>query len=184
MEQYVINAKTRKETGKRISKQLRAEGRIPAIAYNEKGQSTMLDIDAAEFSKIWRTITPTTLINLKIDGQDNMAYIQDTEYDILTDKNLHADFHVVSGTKAITAKYKIHYSGNAAGVLQGGFLVKHIPEITLKALPKDLPASVTVDVSNVKIGEKILVKDLVHGAGVTVLTNPTLPIVNVAPAKK
>ena len=60
MEQYVINAKTRKETGKRISKQLRAEGRIPAIAYNEKGQSTMLDIDAAEFSKIWRTITPTT----------------------------------------------------------------------------------------------------------------------------
>ena len=86
MEQYVINAKTRKETGKRISKQLRAEGRIPAIAYNEKGQSTMLDIDAAEFSKIWRTITPTTLINLKIDGQDNMAYIQDTEYDILTDK--------------------------------------------------------------------------------------------------
>jgi ribosomal protein L25, Ctc-form len=184
MEQYVINAKTRKETGKKIAKQLRAEGRIPAIAYNEKGESTMLDIDAAEFSKVWRTITPTTLINLKIDGQDNMAYIQDTEYDIKTDRNLHADFHVVSGTKEITAKYKLHYSGTPAGVLQGGFMVKHIPEVTLKALPKDLPASVTVDVSKVKIGEKFLVKDLSLGSGVTVLSRPDLLIVSVAPAKK
>ena len=99
MEQFVVNAKIRKEAGKRVSKQLRAEGRIPAIAYNEKGESIMLDVDAAEFSKAWRSITPTTLINLKIDGQDNMAYIQDTEYDIKTDKNLHADFHIVSGTK-------------------------------------------------------------------------------------
>src|SRR5574344_287245 len=170
MEQFVINAKTRKETGKKIAKQLRAEGRLPAIAYNEKGESTMLDIDAVEFSKAWRTITPTTLVNLKIDGQDNMAYIQDTEYDIKTDKNLHADFHIVTGTKEITAKYKLHYTGTPAGVLQGGFMVKHVPEITLKALPKDLPVSVTVDVSKVKIGEKILVKDLSLGTGVTVLS--------------
>lgn len=183
MEQYVINAKTRKETGKRISKQLRKEGRLPAIAYNEKGESTMLDIDEAEFTKIWRTITPTTLVNLKIDGQDNMAYIQDTEYDIKTDYNLHADFHIVSGTKSITAKYKLHYTGTPAGVLQGGFLVKRIPEVTLKALPKDLPVSVVVDISKIKIGEKFLVKDLNLGAGVQVLTRGDLVIVNVAPAK-
>ena|SRR5574344_451882 len=184
MEQYVINAKTRKETGKRISKQLRKEGRLPAIAYNEKGESTMLDINEAEFTKIWRTITPTTLINLKIDGQDNMAYIQDTEYDIKTDYNLHADFHIVSGNKPITAKYKIHYTGTPAGVLQGGFLVKRIPEVTLKALPKDLPQSVTADVSKIKIGEKLLVKDLNLGEGVTILTRGDLVVVNVAPAKK
>lgn len=144
----------------------------------------MLDIDEAEFSKVWRTITPTTLINLKIDGQDNMAYIQDTEYDIKTDRNLHADFHVVSGTKPITATYKLHYTGTAAGVLQGGFMVKHVPEVTLKALPKDLPASVTVDVSAVKIGEKFFVKDLKLGNNVTVISRADLVIVSVAPAKK
>ena len=143
MEQFVINAKIRKETGKVAAKKLRATGRIPAVAYNEKGEATMLDIDAAEFSKAWRSITPTTLINLKIEGQDNMAYIQDTEYDIMTDKNLHADFHIVSGEKEITAKFKIHYVGTPAGVLQGGFLVKHVPQVTLKALPKYLPESVS-----------------------------------------
>lgn len=184
MEQFTINAKTRKECGKRAAKALRATGHIPAVAYNEKGESVMLDIEATEFSKAWRSITPTTLVTLKIDGQDNMAYIQDTEYDIITDKVLHADFHIVSGTKAITAKFKLHYAGTPAGVLQGGFLVKHLPQVVVKALPADLPQSITLDISSVKIGDRLSVKDLNLGDKVTVLTKADLPLVHVAPPKK
>ncbi|WP_443736291.1 50S ribosomal protein L25 [Treponema sp.] len=184
MEQFVVNAKIRKETGKRVSKQLRAEGRIPAIAYNEKGESIMLDVDAAEFSKAWRSITPTTLINLKIDGQDNMAYIQDTEYDIKTDKNLHADFHIVSGTKPITAVLKMHYSGTPVGVLKGGFMVKHVPDVKLKALPADMPVSISADVSKVEIGQKFTVADLGLSDKVTILSKPTAVIVSIAPPRK
>jgi len=184
MEQFVINAKIRKVTGKKAAKDLRASGRIPAVAYNEKGESIMLDIDAAEFSKVWRTITPTTLVNLKIDGQDNKAYIQDTEYDIKTDKNLHADFHIVSGKKPITAELKMHYTGTPAGVLKGGFMVKHIPSVTLKALPDDMPASITADVSAIEIGQKFTVADLNLGDKVTVVTKPTSLIVTIAPPKK
>lgn len=183
MEQFVINAKIRKETGKVAAKKLRATGRIPAVAYNEKGEATMLDIDAAEFSKAWRSITPTTLINLKIEGQDNMAYIQDTEYDIMTDKNLHADFHIVSGEKEITAKFKIHYVGTPAGVLQGGFLVKHVPQVTLKALPKYLPESVSADIAALKIGDKFAIKDLNLDPNVKVLTKGDLLVASIAPAK-
>lgn len=183
MEQFVINAKIRKETGKVAAKKLRATGRIPAVAYNEKGEATMLDIDAAEFSKAWRSITPTTLINLKIEGQDNMAYIQDTEYDIMTDKNLHADFHIVSGEKEITAKFKIHYVGTPAGVLQGGFLVKHVPQVTLKALPKYLPESVSADIASLKIGDKFAIKDLKLDENIKVLTKGDLLVASIAPAK-
>ncbi|MCH5291767.1 MAG: 50S ribosomal protein L25 [Treponema sp.] len=184
MEQYVINAKTRSETGKRAAKQLRATGRIPAVAYNEKGESVMLDIDAVEFSKVWRSITKTTLVTLNIDGQGNQAYIKDTEYDIKTDKTLHADFHIVSGNKPITATLKMHYSGTPAGVLKGGFMVKHVPSIKLKALPKDMPASVTADVSKVEIGQKFTVNDLNLGDKVTLITDPNSVIITVAPPKK
>lgn len=184
MEQFVINANTRKESGKSISKKLRMQGRIPAVAYNEKGQSVMLDIDAAEFSKVWRTITKTTLINLKIDGQDNQAYIKDTEYDIKTDKNLHADFYIVSGTKPITSVLKIHYTGTPAGVLKGGFMVKHIPNVKLKALPQDMPQTVVADVSKLEIGGKFSVSDLNLGDKVTVLTKASSLIVSIAPPKK
>jgi len=49
--------------------------------YDAKGKSTMLEIDEVEFNKVWRSITPTTLISLKIDGQEaHDAFIKDTEY--------------------------------------------------------------------------------------------------------
>ena len=184
MEQFTINAHIRKESGKRVAKRLRAQGRIPAVAYNEKGESTMLDIDAVEFSKVWRTVTPTTLITLNIEGQESQAYIKDTEYDIKTDKNLHADFYVVSGKKALVAKFKLHYAGTPAGVLKGGFMVKHVPEIKVKALPADMPTSVTVDVSKAEIGGKITVADLNLGENVQVLTNPSSLLISIAPPKK
>lgn len=184
MEQYVVNAKIRKETGRKVAKTLRAEGRLPAVAYDEKGQSVMLDIDANEFSKIWRTVTPTTLITLKVDGQDNMAYIQDAEYDIKTDKVLHADFHIVSGNKPITAEYKMHYIGTPAGVLKGGFMVKHVPSIKLKALPADLPVSISADVSKIEIGQKFRVEDLKLSDKITLLTKKDALLVTIAPPKK
>ncbi|MBP5157435.1 MAG: 50S ribosomal protein L25 [Treponema sp.] len=184
MEQLVINAKIRKETGKKAAKALRETGRIPAIAYNEKGESTMLDVDANEFSKVWRTITPTTLIKLVIDGQENQAYIQDTEYDIITDKNLHADFHIVSGQKPIVARLKIHYSGTPAGVLKGGFLVKHVPDVKLKALPADMPQSIVADISKVEIGQKYTIKDLGLSDKLTILSNPNDLVVTIAPPRK
>ncbi|MCI5830574.1 MAG: 50S ribosomal protein L25 [Treponema sp.] len=184
MERFVINAVTRKETGKKYAKALRAEGKIPAVAYNEKGESTMLEIAAGEFEKAWRSITKTTLVNLKIDGADNTAYIQDVEYDIISDKVLHADFHVVSGTKAVKAKLKIRLNGTPAGVLKGGFMVKHVPEVMLKALPQDMPESVTADVSKLEIGNKFTIADLNLGDKVTVLTAPAAVVVSIAPPKK
>ncbi len=184
MEQFVINANTRKETGKRISKQLRSQGRLPAIAYNEKGESVMLDIDAVEFSKAWRSITKTTLVNLKIDGKDNLAYIKDTEYDIKTDKNLHADFYIVSGTKPVTFTLKIRYSGTPAGVLKGGFMVKHVPDVKLKALPADMPEAVVADVSKLDIGDKFAIKDLALSDKVSILSDKSSLVVTIAPPKK
>lgn len=184
MSKQTLNAKVRTVSGKTAAKKLREVGSIPAVMYNDKGEATMLEVNEVEFNKVWRTITPTTLINLKIDGQDNKAYIQDTEYDIKTDKNLHADFHIVSGKKPIMAELKMHYSGTPAGVLKGGFMVKHIPSVQLKALPDDMPTSITADVSGVEIGQKFTVADLHLSDKITLITKPTALIVTIAPPKK
>ena len=184
MERFVINATTRKETGKKYAKKLRTEGKIPAVAYNEKGEATMLEIASGEFEKAWRSITKTTLVTRKIDGVENTADIKDTDYDIQIDKVLHADFHVVSGTKAVKAVMKIHLSGTPAGVLKGGFMVKHVPDVMLKALPQDMPESVSADVSNLEIGQKFTIADLNLGDKVTVLTAAASVVVSIAPPKK
>ncbi len=183
MDQLVIEAKTRKETGKKVSNAIRAAGRIPAVMYNEKAEAVSLDVDGVEFNKAWRTITATTLVTLKVDGTSYDAFIKDTEYDIKSDKVLHADFYVVDNKKAVTAKFKVHYTGTPAGVLKGGFMVTHVPEVTLKCLPKIMPARLDIDVSKINIGDNFRVKDLNLGKDITVLTDPNSSLVSVAPAR-
>jgi len=183
MDQMVINAKTRKETGKKAAKQLRANGRIPAIMYNAKGKSVMLDVDEVEFNKVWRSVTATTLITLKVDGKDGDAFIKDTEYNIRDDKVLHADFFEPDAKEKVTATLKVQYSGTPAGVLKGGFMVKHVPEVVLRAPAKKLPSRLVIDVSKVNIGESFCVKDLGLDKDITVVTPADTPLVSVSPAR-
>ena len=183
MEQLVIAANVRSETGKKAAKRLRANGRIPAVVYDEEGKATSIDVDKAEFNKVWRSITATTLVTLNVGGKTCDAFIRDTEYDIMTDSVLHADFFAVTNKKKVVRMYKLQYSGTPAGVLKGGFMVKHTPEIKVSALPKDLPPRVVVDVSKVNIGDVLHVKDIDVGRAVTVLTPADSSIVSVAPPR-
>ena len=183
MAQYTIAAKVRKETGKKAVKATRAAGKIPAVVYNEKGESTPIEVDVAEFNKVWRSITKTTLITLDVEGKASDAFISDVDYDIMTDSVVHADFFAVSNTKKVVRSYKIQYSGTPAGVLKGGFMVKHVPEIQVKALPKDLPVRIVADVSKVNIGDLLTVKDLGLADSIELLTPAETVLVTVAPPR-
>lgn len=182
-DQMVIKATVRNETGKKVSKHLRKDGKIPAVVYDEAGKATSITVDAVEFNKVWRTITATTLITLDVDGKKTDAFIRDTEYDIITDSVLHADFYAVTNTKPVTRKFKVQLQGTPAGVLKGGFLVKHVPEIVVKALPKDLPVRIVGDISKVNIGDLYKVSDLGLSDKITLITPADTVLATVAPAR-
>ena len=183
MSKQILNAKIRTVTGKTAAKNLRKEGRIPAVVYNAKGEATSIDVDEVEFNKIWRTITPTTSIVLNIDGKENVALIKDVEYNIRNDKALHADFFVPDADQKLVMKIKIHFQGTPAGVLKGGFKKERNNQIKIKAAIADLPETITADVSKINVSEALRVKDLVLGDKVEVLTDKELPLVTVSPAR-
>ena len=79
---------------------------------------------------------------------------------------------------------KIHYTGTPAGVLKGGFLVKHVPDVRIKALPADMPQSIVADISKVEIGQRYTVKDLGLSDKLTILSNPNDLVVTIAPPRK
>ena len=151
MSKQTLNAKTRTVTGKTAAKNLRKEGRIPAVVYNAKGEATSIDVDEVEFNKIWRTITPTTSIVLNIDGKENVALIKDVEYNIRNDKALHADFFVPDADQKLVMKIKVHFQGTPAGVLKGGFKKERNNQIKIKAAIADLPETITADVSKINV---------------------------------
>lgn len=183
MSKQIINAKTRTTTGKTAAKNLRKEGRIPAVVYNDKGEATSLEISEVEFNKVWRTITPTTSITLNIDGKESLALIKDAEYNIRTDRVLHADFFVPAANQKLVMKMKVHFKGTPAGVLKGGFKKERNNQVKIKATIGDLPETIEADISKINVSEALRVKDLEFGKGVEVLTDSELPLVTVAPAR-
>ncbi|MBE6360814.1 MAG: 50S ribosomal protein L25 [Treponema sp.] len=183
MSKQIINAKTRTTTGKTAAKNLRKEGRIPAVVYNDKGEATSLEISEVEFNKVWRTITPTTSITLNIDGKESLALIKDAEYNIRTDRVLHADFFVPAADQKLVMKMKVHFKGTPAGVLKGGFKKERNNQVKIKATIADLPETIVADISKINVSEALRVKDLEFGKGVEVLTDMELPLVTVAPAR-
>ena len=183
MSKQILNAKIRTVTGKTAAKNLRKEGRIPAVVYNAKGEATSIDVGDVEFNKIWRTITPTTSIVLNIDGKESTALIKDVEYNIRTDKVLHADFFVPDADQKLVMKIKVHYQGTPAGVLKGGFKKERNNEIKIKTAIGDLPETINADISKINVSEALRVKDLVLGDKVEILTDKELPLVTVSPAR-
>ena len=183
MSKQTLEAKLRTATGKTAAKNLRKEGRIPAVVYNSKGEATSVEVSEVEFNKIWRTVTPTTSINLVVDGKDNAALIKDVEYNIRTDKVLHADFFVPAADQKLISKIKVHYTGTPAGVLKGGFKKERNNEIKIKCTLADLPETIVADISGINVSEALRVKDLKVGKNVEVLTDAELPLVTVSPAR-
>ena len=153
MDYMTLSAEVRTESGKKFAKQLRAEGKLPAVMYNSKGVATMLSVNEAEFTKVWKQATPTTLIKLTVGKDTMLAFIKDTEYDIITDKNLHVDFHVIDEDKPLVAEIKLQLGGSPVGVREGGVLQKGrclaksglismpkgCPELSLSAIDSDVP---------------------------------------------
>lgn len=172
MENLVIKAQSRTASGKTEVKSLRKAGRLPAVMYNSKGEATSIDVDEAEFTKIWKVTTPTTTITIDLDGKTkSTAFIKETQYDILSETNLHVDFHVIDENAVLTMPIEIQTAGNPVGVRDGGMVEYGIKSIKIKCLPKDLPARMVADISNLGLEQQIRVKDLSFAKNVTVLAD-------------
>jgi large subunit ribosomal protein L25 len=149
--------------------------------YNSKGEAVMLTVPEAEFTKVWKNATPSTLISLFVDDKEaGIAFIKKTEYDIIADKNLHVDFHVIDKDKLLTQRFKVQFSGSPVGVREGGKLINHVSEITVKCLPADLPPRVVADITNLGAGSTFRVKELNLGKGVTILTDEETPLISIS----
>lgn len=180
MGKVTLDAKVRSESGKKAAKNLRATGRIPAVVYNSEGKATTIDVDSTAFNKVWRSVTATTMVTLNVDGTAHEVFIKDVEYNIRTDEVLHADFWEPAADKEIVLKMALQYAGTPAGVLKGGFLLKHTPEVTIKAKPAAVPERIVLDIAGVNVGEKFLVKDMAAMDGVTILTDAETALVSVS----
>ena len=166
----------RANLGKKESKDLRLEGNVPCVLYGGKEQvhfhSPMI---------LFRDLvyTPDTyMVDLNIEGDIYKCTLQDIQFHPVSEAILHADFLLIVKGKPVKMDIPIKFEGDAPGVMAGGKLIMKLRKVTLKALPKDMPDYITVDISKLALGKSVKVGEIKPG-DFEILNNPATSIATV-----
>ena len=164
MKQIQISGKKRETTGKKASKELRKEGMIPCNLYGEAkadGKPVAFSF-VAPMSELRKLIyTPHIyLVELNIDGVNHAAIMKEIQFHPTTDAVLHIDFYEVNESKPIVMGVPVKHIGLAQGVRDGGRMNKSIRKINVRAPYAQIPETLDIDVTKLRIGKSIKVSDL------------------------
>ncbi len=148
----------RNDLGKKESKNLRSLGKIPCVLYGGK-ENVHFQLEENDLKKL--VYTPKVfIVELTIDSTKIKALVKDIQFHPVNDKILHVDFIELVDEKPVNTQVPIILTGNSIGVLNGGKLVKNLRKLSLRAIPKNLPDNISIDITNLEIGDKIYVRDL------------------------
>ncbi len=180
MKKYALTVTNREGTGRSASRRLRKAEKIPAILYGKHTKPENLAVNAPEFVKLLKEISGrAALIELKRDaGATALSFLQEVQRDPITDKYLHLDLQEVKENEKMVINVAIRVVGEAYGVkTEGGILETATHRLRIRCLPKDLPAVIDLDVSELKVGESIHVSELKPIAGVEYLDDKNQTVV-------
>ena len=120
---------------------------------------------------------------VSVGGEDYEAILKQVDFHPVTDQPLHVDFLALTPGEDLTMTIPIHLEGTARGVKAGGALSQPLNDLQIRALPKDIPGHVSIDVTALEMGESLHVSDLALGDAITVLTDPERTIASVTAPK-
>ena len=158
MKSITINGSKRESVGKKATKALRNAGQVPCVLYGGDNPVHFSALELA-FSKLVYTPNAHTVVIALGDVSYN-AVLQDIQFHPVTDKILHIDFYQLFDDKEIAMDIPVVLNGNPLGVRAGGVLRRNRRKLRIKALPTNLPDNIQVDISGLKIGNKVYVSEL------------------------
>jgi len=178
-----LKAKVRGKVGKESAKRDRTDGFVPAVLYGEGEQPLALAVNNKELHLVLHTrARGNVIIDLAIEGSGRgecTAIIREIQRHPVHRDIIHVDFQHISMTKEIVVKVPIVVTGESVGVKShGGILEYLLREIEVQCLPTSIPEQVTVDVSNLDIGDSLQVKHL-SIEGIKLVTDADASVITV-----
>lgn len=189
MEKVILKAEVRTATGKKIAKGLRKKLLIPANVYKSGHGAMSLQVSGDDINEILHTgAGSNVIITLKISGEgagkDKTVVIKEIQRHPVRDEILHVDFNEISLTEALKVSVPLTAHGEPVGVKVDGGILEHIMwELQIECLPTAIPEKIEVDVSGLKIGDAVHIKDVKTPPGVKVLADPEQIVMIVKPPK-
>ncbi|MBB5325846.1 large subunit ribosomal protein L25 [Anoxybacillus tepidamans] len=180
----VLEAKERTEEKHSSLRDIRLQGNIPGVLYGKNVKNKAIFVDAAHFIKTIREAGRNSLITLKVNGESHSALLRDIQKDPIRSEIIHVDFQAVDMSTEVDIDVNVHLIGEAAGVKDGGVLQQSLHQLSIRALPANIPPSIEVDISHLQVGDTFTVGDLNTGGKYEINHEPTEVIASILPPKQ
>ena len=153
MKTVSLSGSLREDVGSKGAKALRKEGQVPGVVYGNGG-NIHFHVKETDLNKL--VFTPEVhFVSIELDGNEHKAIFKEIQFHPVTDRITHFDLLAVSEDKIISIALPVKLTGSSPGLLNGGKLSQNYRKIKLKALAKDLPEFLSLDISELKIGMSI-----------------------------
>jgi len=169
-----VQGALRQDLGKKATKAVRKEGKIPAVMYGGE--------DVLHFTTTYKDVKDLiytadfNLARLKIDGKDYRCIVKDVQFHPVREDIVHIDFLQLIDDTAVKVEIPVHFKGVAEGVKQGGKLQQNLRRVKVKVMPQDLVSDLWVDVTHLKMGQSVRVRDIEVPEGVEILSAMSIPV--------
>ena len=185
MKSVPLNAFPRTATRHGGVKKLRASGRVPAVIYGRNAQPQNLELNQVEIDNlIHHSVSENVLVDLAVQNDaraKRLALVQDVQHHPLKGSILHVDLHEVAENEKVTVFVPVEATGEAVGVKTGGGTLEHVLfKIKVRALPKDLPEQINVDVTALDIGKSLHLGEITPPANVEFVGDKKFVVFSVA----
>ncbi len=186
MSQIMIEARKRIPGGKNANLRLREAGMIPAVLYGRGREPVAISVDPDAVADIFYSDSgQNTIFSVSVDGGERAnAMVRDYQLDPVQGKLIHADFLQIAMDRRLEVSVDVELVGEAEGVKSGGLMDFVTRSIDIECLPGDIPESIEVDVSHLKINDYIRVSNITLDPKIEILTEPDVVIVTIVPPLK
>ena len=178
----ILIAETRETSGSANARRVRRGGGLPGVVNNEKGTARSILLNQHDFElMLHRHHSENLLLDLKVGAEDpKKVLLKSVQHDPLSGMAVHVDFLEISMTRKMRVHISIKLTGDPVGVTQeGGILAQALRSLDIECLPTDLVEQLEVDVSQLKIGQSILVRELKLDPKFAILSSGDLAVASV-----
>lgn len=179
MEKVSITAVSREGIGvKGALSQIRAEKKVPAVVYGGHKDPVSVTVAVKDLEKIVKA-GKNTIVEIALNGENELALVKEIQYHAVTDCPIHADFQRVSMKDKMDVVVPLKLEGTPADVTNYGAIVEHIlRELEVRALVSAIPHEIVLDITPMTINKGILAGDVKLPEGVELVTDKEAPVVH------
>jgi large subunit ribosomal protein L25 len=179
-----LQALPRQESGKSVTRKMRAAGRIPAVVYGHGEDTRLLSVDAHELDLLFsRVHWENTIVELSIEGEKApvRTLVREVQSHAFKPLVVHVDFQQIHAGERVHVSVPIRLLGNAVGLKEGGVMMQTETDLDIRCTPDKIPEYIEVDVSGLEIGDSIHLRDITLPEGVEAEIDADRTICSVTP---